>query len=69
MPTFVSLNRHRRHIDGTQDTLDRHAIYATYAIYVPPILSADAAVNARFQLRGLTPYHARYTGRSVLGPQ
>jgi hypothetical protein len=39
------VNRHTRHIDGTQDTPDRPA---TYAIYVPPKLSAEAAVNARF---------------------
>ena len=29
-------------------TPDRPAIYATYAIYVPPMRSADADVDARF---------------------
>ena len=47
-PHIAGVNSHRRHIDGTPATHDRPAIYAPYAIYEPPMLSADAAVNARF---------------------
>jgi hypothetical protein len=35
-PNIARVDRHRRHIDGTQDTPDHPAIYATY---VPPMLS------------------------------
>ena len=32
-------------------TPERPAIYATYAIYVPPMVSADATVTVRFSSR------------------
>ena len=45
---IAGVNSHRRHIHGTSATHDRPAIYAPYAIYMPPMVSADAAVDARF---------------------
>jgi hypothetical protein len=47
-PNIPGVQRHRRHLDGTPVTPDRPAIYATYAIYGPPMLSAEVAVNTRF---------------------
>jgi hypothetical protein len=37
-PNIAGVQRHRRHLDGTPVTPDRPAIYATYAIYGPPML-------------------------------
>ena len=51
-PNIAGVERHRRHIDGTRVTHERPAIYATYAIYVPPMLSAHATVNVRFSGEG-----------------
>jgi hypothetical protein len=47
-PNIAGVQRHRRHLDGTPIMPDRPAIYVTYAIYGPPVLSAEVAVNARF---------------------
>jgi hypothetical protein len=44
-PNIAGVQRHRRHLDGTPVMPDRPAIYA---IYGPPDLSAEVAVNARF---------------------
>jgi hypothetical protein len=53
-PNITAVKRHRRHIHGTSE---RPAIYATYAIYGPPMRSADTDANAR-----LTSRQRRHSG-------
>ena len=54
--------------DGTPVTHDRPAIYAPYALYVPPMLSADAAVNASFSYEA-SRRTAQSIRLSIIGPQ
>ena len=67
-PHIAGENSHRRHIEGTPVTHDRPAIYAPYALYVPPMLSADAAVNASFGYEA-SRRTAQSIRLSIIGPR